>query len=148
MYQNGETIFPIKRVRDWKKFERMALLKQYPATVEYNYIIKNPSAADGVKLVLIPASRETSSSVVTIWYLRNANRMTLPTSICDIPEFTSFVIQFMKCRIQEKEGHPNMATSFQILESLRNQMRDTLRDMVPDQENQIELDMSTYEEMS
>lgn len=148
IYQNGTDIFPIKRIRDWHKFERMALLKQYPPSLEYSYLLKNPSASSGVKLVLVPAARTTDSTSVTIWYLRNANRLVNSSDSCDIPEFTSFVIQYAKCRIQEKEGHPNLTLSLQILESLRNQMKTTLRDMVPDQENQIEMDVSAYEEMN
>lgn len=148
IYSNGTDIFPIKRIKDWYKFEKMALLKQYPPSVEYSYFLKNPSASAGIKLILIPAARATDSTSVTVWYLRNANRLTSSSDLCDIPEFTSFVIQYAKCRIQEKEGHPNLTLSLQILEQLRNQMRDTLRDMVPDNENQIEMDTRIYEEMS
>jgi hypothetical protein len=147
IYANGTTIFPITRVRDWKKFEKIALLNQYPNTVEYNYLIKNPSAQDGMKLVLIPAARETNSTAVTIWYLRNANRVTSDSSIIDIPEFVSFVIAHAKVSCLQKEGHPNLPIAIQNLEKQRQLMSETLTEMVPDQDNMIELDTTRYEEM-
>lgn len=148
VYAANNIIFPIRRLKDFKKFETAALANTYQTPYRYHYLIKNPSAAAGIKLVLYPPAQETSSSHVTIWYLRNATRATTVSDVCDIPEFVSYVIQFMKVKCLEKEGHPNLAFATQTLDYLRKQMVETLSEMAPDADNEIEYDLTAYEEMS
>ena len=145
IYSNGSINYPVKRIRDSRKFYTLALINQFGQADDYCYILKNPSAATGMKLVLYPASRETSSNNVTIWYIRNANRITSESDVCDIPEFVNFVIQFMKVRCYEKESHPNLAMAIGALEKQRKLMVDTLTEMVPDSDNTIEMDLSFYQ---
>lgn len=148
VYRSGDIMFQVPRIKDWNKFLKMAYETQYPATTTYKYIIKNESAVVGPKIVLFPSARETSASVMTVWYLRNANRLTSLTSICDIPEFVNFVIQFTKVRCYEKEGHPNLQFAVQALQKQRQLMVETLSDMVPDGDTSIEMDITAYEEMN
>jgi hypothetical protein len=70
------------------------------------------------------------------------------TSICDIPEFTSFVIQWMKMRCYEKEGDPRFEGAAGLVQQQRKQMIDTLTNMVPDGDNEVEMDTSFYEDMA
>lgn len=148
IYRNGTTVFPIEKIRENKRFETIAYELIYNDGVTYKYIIKNVSAATGPQIVLYPAARETSAANVTLWYIRNANRMTEDASLCDIPEFASFIIQYMKMRCYEKEGHPNYESSVSILDRQRKLMIETLSEMVPDGANHVEMDFSPYEEMS
>lgn len=148
IYSSGGITFQIPRIRDWNKFIKMALEMQYPATTTYSYIIKNASALIGPRIILFPPARETSSSVATLWYLRNANRIVDDDSICDIPEFVSFVIQFIKVRCYEKEGHPNLQFATLALQKQRELMIETLTDMIPDGDNNVEMDLTSYEEMN
>jgi len=97
-----------------------------------------------VQLTLVPASKETSTGNVTIWYIRNANRMALDEDICDIPEFTSFVIQYMKVRCYEKEQNENLSFATETLGALRKRMIDTLTNKEPDEFNEIEPDLGDY----
>lgn len=148
VYTSGDIIFQVPRIRDWNKFLKMAHETQYPDTTRYCYIIKNASAASGPKIVLFPQARETSSTVMTVWYLRNANHLVDDDSICDIPEFVNFVIQFIKARCYEKEGHPNGDMAIGVLERQRKLMVETLTEMVPDGDSTIEMDLTSYEEMN
>lgn len=148
IYNSGSTVFPIKRVRSWNQFERIALQNQSQSEGEYQYILKNPSAVQGVKLVLIPAARETAGNVVTLWYLRSVARVESDDSVIDLPECAAFVTQFIKVRAYEKEGHPNLQMAISVLEHQRVLMQETLADMVPDQDTAIEMDLDAYEEMS
>lgn len=148
IYRSGSLIFPITKIKEWNKFEAIAFETTYPATQTYKYILKNPSAAAGYKIVLYPPAMETSASNVTIWYIRNANRLTSLTDTCDIPEFVQFVIQYIKVRCYEKEGHPNLQFAVQALEKQRSMMVQTLGDMIPDGDSEIQKDFSYYEEMS
>jgi hypothetical protein len=93
----------------------------------------------------MPPNKE-AGNLVTIWYLRNANRMTGDASVCDIPEFVSFVIAFIKYKCIQKDLHPSTQLFLQDMEQQRAQMQATLAGMVPDNENQIEADFTHYRE--
>ena len=148
IYTKGTTSYEIERIRDMRKFKEIALEQVSPSTDGYRYILKNPSGADGIKLVLYPAARETDSAAVTIWYLRNATRAESDSSVCDIPEFSSYVVQFVKVMVMTKEMHPGLPLAIQTLEYFRKQMIETLSEMVPDGANKIEMDLTLYEEMT
>ncbi len=64
--------------------------------------------------------------------------------VLDIPEFTSFVIQFMKVRCYEKEPDPRYDNAVVALTAHQKQMVDTLTDRTPDNDDKVEMDMSFY----
>jgi hypothetical protein len=145
LYNNGSETFTVKRVKDWKKFEVYSNQTLSAASNLYGYFVIN-SAAASPKILLMPAARE-NGAVIQIWFIRNANNIVLDTDVCDIPEFVNFVMQFMKVRCYEKEvGHPNLQMAIAALEQQRTQMRSTLAAMVPDADNEIEMDMTPYDD--
>lgn len=83
---------------------------------------------------------------MTCWFLRSAFRVTADADPIDIPEFSQFVIQHMKVRVYEKEGHPNLEKAVADLARERGLMVDTLTQMVPDNDDKIPQDTSFYEE--
>lgn len=92
---------------------------------------------------------ESAPFRVTCNYIRTANRMIDDDSVLDIPQFATYVKAFMKERCLEKEpGNPGLGDAQKETVRLREQMLATLSEMVPDNQNQIEMDMSHYEEMS
>lgn len=147
VYKNGTKIFTIKRCRK-DKFLKYADYQLSPPTDFYEYFIINPTAGEKPKIVLLPASRETSSTNVTIWHIRNANKLVGDDSVCDIQEFSSFIIKFVKWKVLQKEGHPGQDSAKQELEEQRQLMKETLENMVPDEDSEIPGDYSIYEEMS
>jgi hypothetical protein len=149
IYNDGSTVYPIKRIRDFRKFENIAHLGLSGSTGHpYMYIVRNTSAAVGPQIVFYPAAQETSATNVTIWYIRNANRLDADADVLDIPEFANFILQYVKVRCYEKEGHPNLPMALQALQHERDLMLSTLSTMVPDADNEVELDLSHYEDMS
>jgi len=82
-----------------------------------------------------------------LYYIRNANRMIDDTSVCDIPEFVDFILQYMKFRCYEKESHPNLPIAMAALKFKRKNMNDTLANMVPDGEQELEQDTEFYRDM-
>jgi len=114
---------------------------------DYEFDVEN-SSTNGIEFVLYPAARVTSSTYMTVWYIRNANRIALSTDTLDIPEFANFIMQHMKMRCMEKETHPMLGKAVQDLEAQRMKMRETLSQMIPDHEETIEPDLTFYEEMS
>jgi hypothetical protein len=145
LYKNGSTVTKIKRLPASKKFDIYTdNLTTTESAGNYDYFLKNTTAGTP-QIVFTPPPAE-SGAYITVWYLRNANRLTLDASVCDIPEFVSFVIQYVKVRVYEKEGHPNLSLAVAGLAHQRQMMTDTLTAMVPDGDNLIEADLSHYHE--
>lgn len=146
IYSNGALTYPVDRIRDWHKFEEYALANVTKSATTYDYFVTN-AAAGGIKLLLVPPAKE-NGAFVTLWYLRECNVLALDTDVCDIPEFSSFIMQYMKVRCYEKEMHPNLVMAIAALQQQRDQMVSTLTAMIPDAHNEIEPDLSLYYDMS
>jgi hypothetical protein len=143
VFNYGGKIFPVKRFRDWKKFTLYAETKQFGQGDDYACILVN-AVPGSPELRFAPPPE--NGATVTIWYLRKANRLVNDSDVCDIPEFVNFILQYMKVRCYEKEGHPNLPKAMQDLEQQRAQMTGTLAGMIADDDNGIEPDYSHYEE--
>lgn len=148
VYELGTTIFPIKRARK-RRFEIYSEFTQFPpATNYYLYMLINPYAGQKPKMLLMPASRETSATRVRMWYIRNANKMVDDASVCDIPQFHMFIEKYCKWKIYMKEGNPIAVDAAIELEAERKQMIETLENMVEDDNSQIPADYTTYTDLS
>lgn len=149
-YNDGSQVYEVRRIRNYHKFLRIAesgLANN--AQEDYQYYLKNPGTADGYQMVLVPPSREDSSDNVTLWYIRNAERITDSGDVLDIPEFANFVMAYMKamCRAKENGGEmPSDAAA--LVQQQRKQMVDTLTEQVPDDDNTVQMDLSHYWEHS
>lgn len=139
------TTYTVTRLKDWKKFEQKAVADTQVTTDLYQYFIINNTPGNP-QIMLVPKSRE--SGTLTVWYLRNANRLSVDTDICDIPEFINFIFSHMKMKVYAKEGHPGYQEALERLETERARMSAVLAARVPDAENEIELDTSAYEDMN
>jgi len=143
VYNYNNSIYTIERIKEEDMFENIAIDDDVDAGT-YRYIILNTDAATEPQFRLVPDGKANETDAITLWYLRNANRVTADTSVCDIPEFAEFVLQYMKHRCYEKEMHPNLSSAIMQLELNRKQMINTLTNMVPDDDNEIERDMTFY----
>jgi hypothetical protein len=148
MYKNGEVMYPLRRIRFSDKFADIMSTEEFNPAGRYRYILMNASATSGIQIEVVPTPRDSITEGLTIWYLRNANRLSADTDYCDIPEFIHFVIQFMKLRVYEKEGHPNTQLAAGLLDQQRRQMVGTLTNKIVDEDTEIEKDLSIYEDMS
>lgn len=148
VYSDGATIYNVPKLKHSDMFQLIELSNQYSTTDFYKYMIVNRAEGLNPKMLLVPNSREDGTNRLKIWYLRNANRMVDDTSICDIPEFSQFVVKYMKVECYKKEGHPNIAIATQDLEMQRRQMIATLSNMIPDGDTEIQKDLSIYDDMS
>lgn len=146
IYTTGNTsVYTVTRLKDWKKFEQKAVADTQVTTDLYQYFLVN-STPGNPEIMLVPKAREAGT--ITVWYLRNANRLALDTDVCDIPEFINFIFSHMKVKVFGKEGHPGYQEALERLESERNRMNAVLSSRVPDMDNEIELDTSAYEDMN
>lgn len=81
-YSNGSIVYPIKRIKNLNKFDRIAFAEVFTGTEDYQYHITNNSPGS-TKMTLIPPARETATLAplspefhpVKRWYIRNANRI-------------------------------------------------------------------------
>jgi hypothetical protein len=143
IYNSGGNTYAVSRLKDWKKFEQKALAENNTSTDLYQYMLINTTPGSP-QIMWTPEIRE--SGKVMVWYLRNANRLSVDADICDIPEFVNFVIAFLKVKVMGKEGHPGYQDAVMELEKQRAQMTSTLQARVPDADNELEMDASYYEE--
>lgn len=88
----------------------------------------------------------TGSGILTVQIA--ANQTIVDNTLLDIPEFVKFVIQVAKVRCMSKEGDPRVAGEVAIMEQQRKQMVETLTEVQQDDNNQVEMDLSSYAEMS
>jgi len=141
--------YEVARIPESAKFSDIALTERFRSTEFYRYLIVNTTPGDP-KVYFVPAIRENDAdpSRMRIWYLRNANRLSISADVCDIPEFVHFVIAYTKLRCMEKEGHIGMDSWALKTERQRQLMVNTLSNMIPDGATRVEPEMTYYEELS
>lgn len=87
VYASGSTIYNVRRVRGEKIFLDRALTNSNSSsTSRYRYLITNASAVADRKLILVPPAKETAASNLTLWYIRNANRIPLTSEYEQVEE--------------------------------------------------------------
>lgn len=147
-FEDGsESPTEVVRSRDFNKMGRFTS-DRFNSTGdgrEFNYFLLN-SVPGEPKIVFTPTPRRTGT--VTVWHLRNANRFEVDSDILDIPESVNFVCQYVRVRCYEKEGSPLLQKGMQDLVILKEQFEGILRDMVPDDNTRVPMDLTFYMEMS
>lgn len=155
IYSYESTIYEITRMRGQNVYENIARINQYNTVTDfYKYIIRNDNVTDGVKIQLVPPSREVSTTNATIWYIRETAKWDYTTDPsgtgkCDLPQIAmQFLYQYVKYRCYEKEGHPNMGDAKTDLAAIKATMISMMENMVPDNNTEIIKDLSSYQDMS
>jgi hypothetical protein len=147
VYRRGTEVWPVDRIRDWKKLYNYEVEKAYTiADARYGFFVVNTTP--GTPEMLLAPTPTEAGAYLQRWYIRNANEMTDDASICDIPEAVNYVIAYIKVKCATKDMHPLLNT-FQA--DLDKQYADTMKslaEMVPDNENTIEADTRIYDEMN
>ena len=119
----------------------------------YNTDTQNPilrwvpinSATTGRTIRLYP--KTSRDGFLVIYYIRNANRLSLDTDVCDIDEYSRYIIQAVKTQVFLKDGDPRTQESKVLEDQLKGEMIESLSNMTPDNNDEIELDMSHYDDM-
>lgn len=146
VYSNGQDIFVVKRLRYTNQFEDLAWMDAQGsiANPAYQYLITN-DVTDG-RLIAFYPTPQVSGAYCTLWYIRKARVVALDADVVDIPEFRSFIEQFIKVRCYEKEMNPKLTFAIKALETERQVMIESLRNRFPDDETEVPADMSFYQE--
>lgn len=147
MYRNGSKTYKIGRIPDWHKFEEYSLDRVNGTDTLLSYFLIN-SVPGEPRILMTPVPKETVTGKVKIWYIRRANTLALDTDILDIPEANNYILQYVKVRCLEKEQNPMLQKAMADLAEEKQLLVSTLAAMVPDADNEIEADFTTYQEMS
>ena len=147
IYRNSTKVFKIERLRDWHKLEEYETYQSGThASIRFGWFFLN-STPGQPQIIMAPTPRE-NGAFVQIWYLCNANALAVDADILDIPEAANYVMQYIKVRCYEKEAHPMVQKAMQDLAVEKSTTLATLAGLAADGDNEIESDMSVYNEMS
>ena len=148
VYDDGSgTAYEIKNIKDSKsKYTNIRYAEVYDLDSDYRYYITNVSAAAGVAVNLVPKSRVTQATYVTIYYIRNANPIAVVGDKIDVPEFVDFIMAYMRYKCLLKEGHPNAEAEASAVQTLMTQMKETLSQMVIDGDLSLPGDFDLYDD--
>lgn len=148
-FRSGTQVYTISRVKDWRKFEEYEAEQAGSVTTDaLRYFILNQSAGSPKILFTRNITSIEAAATVTCWFIRQGNRLVNTTDILDIPEAAGYVMQYMKFKCYEKEGHPNLGMAIAQLNAEEASLQAVLADMVPDADDELEMDTSFYEEMA
>lgn len=89
----------------------------------------------------------TTGTVYFIMRIAAVTRVIM-ASLIDIPEFATFIMQWVKCRCYEKETDPRLVAATALLAQQKGQMVDTLSEAIVDDDTTIQGDFSIYEDMN
>jgi len=156
IYRDNQTIYPVSRIRRRRKFLKIAEADQFGiGTTDLSYYIQNRTT--GTPEIVFSPPPNVAGAFPRIWYIRAATRIPLVTAgnqaasdaiNVDVLEFTSVVEAHMKMKIMDKEGDPRFDTAAVAAEVEKNRMIQTLTDMTPDDDNEVEQDLDIYREHS
>lgn len=161
IFQNGSLTYEVKRVRDWRKFMEVAETNAYNPSSIYKYFIQNDAPTSttvtNMKMVLTPPSRDVGTPI-KVWYVRQLNRIPLVSAgsqaasdaiIVDVPQFYNFVLQKVKTLYLDKDSLDDRYDSaLTELNVQRTLMKETLDEMIPDNDDEVEMDLTFYREHS
>lgn len=141
LFDNGSDTYEIKPILS---LEKTLDVQSYD---EYKYIIIN-SAASGVKIKFYPTIATTSSTAITMFYIRDAKQLSSSSDELDIPEFEKYIIDLVRYRIIQKDiGNPMLTELEKEVYKSRQLMIDTLQKSIPDENHSvIEKNLDFYDE--
>jgi len=151
IFTDGNEVYTIKRFKNTMQMFEKLEYQDLVADDIFRYVLFNHQAltvSDLPVIQLVPTPRKSFTDGIALYYFRNANRMVDDTSVCDIPEFIHYVVQHAKARCYEKEGDPRAIGALSIADRFRQNMVNTLTQMTPDGDNEIEKDLSHYSDMA
>lgn len=139
-YSNGSSNYEIRRITD------LLTIPFIQSGEEYKYILVN-DATNGMQAKFYPTPAESSSNA-TIWFVRGIRRLTTSanaSNTLELPECVNFVTQHVKYCLAKKSRRSDLiALEAEDLKTQYALMLEALKEMVPDENNLIPLDLSSY----
>lgn len=142
-------IYPVKRLRGMYEYEKYHEENQTPVTSRPQYNYKLMNRAGTPSFLLVPTPQESETNALTLWYARKPVKVVDGSTIVDVPEeFIDFIIDYVKVECLRKDlGNPLLPDLQDSLKQSRALLIDTLTDQTQDNDNEIEADLSFYNDM-
>jgi hypothetical protein len=147
-YRNGGEVYTVERVKDWRKFEEYEETQAGGSTSSpLRYFLLNSTAGTPKILFTRAATAAEAAATTTCWFVRQANRLSSDDDVLDIPEAANYVMAYMRFKAYAKEGHPGLGLAVSELNSEEEALKADLADMVPDGDDELQMDTSFYDDM-
>lgn len=159
-YELPPTIYAHKIMQIWYKLNNLTYkvvrikMRDIPYVQpydDYRFDIEDTGLGTtngGAQLVLYPASREADLGqtlrTVTVWFIRNANRLVNSSTIIDVPEANKFIFAYIRERVFAKEMHPLLQDAQAKLQMERDALKQVLDQLCPDEDEVLEPDLAFY----
>ena len=99
---------------------------------------------DGKKIKLFPATGYAGT--LSLWYIREPRLLVDDTDVCDIDEFTEFVVQCTKAAYYALDGDPRYQIEKMEEKELERDLINTLTNMTIGNDDTVVADYSHYED--
>jgi hypothetical protein len=144
-----QPVYSARRYEVRKIRNLMDTLYFYPGD-DYKFLIANlQQAAGGNQLNIFPTPQETGP-MVQLWYIREMHRLTSSltdaNNVCELPECVNYVFAYMKWKIEVKRrvSQESIESKKKDVEAEYTLLEQTFKEMVPDENNKVQLDLSAY----
>jgi hypothetical protein len=140
----GARKYEVKKIRNIEDTQYYV----YPGN-DYSFIIFNlQQSQGGNQLNLYPTPAETGPLIWTS-YIRELHRLTSsltdPTNVCELPECVNYLFQYMKWKIAKKRRIPEIVAEEEATLQIEYKLlQETFKEMVPDGNNKVQMDLSSY----
>jgi len=117
---------------------------------QYMFVNNGVTVTDtiGTVINMYPKLRATSDTALKIWYIRGVSKYEDENSVCDIPEWSNIIIQYVRYKCMIKEGHPQSAQAKQDLQELIVALNESLRSRTMDENTKLSQDPRTFADYS
>jgi hypothetical protein len=141
---NSTSTHVVKRIKD---IVNASSLDYYNSNSTNAFLSWHPmnDATNGRKIRIFPATGR--GGTLDIWYIRNAKQLVNDEDVCDIDEFEKYIVQYAKTQAFLKDNDPRADDSKVLQEQYKGDMINTLSNMVPDNDNELLMDMTHYDDM-
>lgn len=148
-FRSSSRVYTIVRVKDWKKFEEYEAGQfNGNSSDDLTYFIINSTAGAPKILFHRNVTAAEAAATVTCWQVRQANRLVATTDVLDIPEAANYVMAYMRYKCFAKEGNPGLGAAIAQLNHEETALQGDLSEMVPDADDEIQMDTSFYDDMA
>ncbi len=141
-FYDGTNTVKIKKV---KRFDETIMIDNHITTESIYRAWLPVDSADGGRVIRLYPSIGRAGTV-TIWYIREPKMLSSDTDICDIDEFSDYVIQLVKQYYYTIDSDPRVAIEKEEALRLEKDMIDTLTNMDIGNDDEVVQDNSHYEE--
>ena len=84
LYDNGTRKYRVQRLK------QLDLIMNIDSDEQFRYVLRN-DAAGTYTFDFYPTPEKNETDVISIWYIRNANRLSAETDVCDIVDFVNYI---------------------------------------------------------